>query len=67
MLSIDVVVEDMTEFTVYPRSDCDGDHPERLAIVAPNGCVLPLKPLTRGQANSITSLLNAFVDEEEFD
>ncbi len=57
----------MTEFTIYPRSDCGDDHPERLAIVAPNGCALPLKPLTQGQANSIVAMLNAFVDELETD
>ena len=66
-MAIDVVVENMTEFTIYPRSDCGDEHPERFAIVAPNGCALPLKPLTLGQANSIAGMLNAFVDEGELD
>ena len=55
----------MTEFTVFPRSDCDEAQAARFAIVAPNGCALPLKPLTRGQANSIAGMLNAFLDESE--
>jgi hypothetical protein len=57
----------MTEFTIYPRSDCSDKHPERFAIVAPTGCALPLKPLTQGQANSIAGILNAFVDESELE
>jgi len=66
-LAIDAIVESMSEFTIYPRSDCGDEHPERFAIVAPNGCALPLKPLTIGQANSIVGMLNAFVDELETD
>jgi len=67
LLSVGVVVDAMSEFTVCPRSDCGNEHPERFAIVAPNGCVLRLKPLTLGQANSIVAMLNAFVDESETD
>ena len=55
----------MAQFTVYPRSDCDNDDPQRFSIVAPGGCALPLRPLSKGQATSIAHLLNSFLDQWE--
>jgi hypothetical protein len=57
-----VVAEHMTEFSYFIRSDCDGSHPEMYAIATPSGCVLPRKPLTKGQAVSITQMLIAFAE-----
>ena len=55
----------VAQFSVYPRSDCDAEDPRRFSIVAPNGCALPLRPLSEGQATSIADLLNSFLDEWE--
>ena len=54
----------MSQYTVFPRSDCDESDPERFTIVAPNGCALPLRPLGEEEANHLTDLLNALFLEE---
>jgi hypothetical protein len=33
LLSAGAAVDAMSEFTVYPRSDCGDEHPERFAIL----------------------------------
>ncbi len=46
-------------YRVYPRVDCD----ERFAVIAPNGCALPLRPLWEHEAEFVAKTLNALAEE----
>ena len=46
-------------FQIYPRTDSE-DH---YAVIAPNGCALPLRPLWKNEAEFLTDTLNVFVEE----
>jgi hypothetical protein len=46
-------------YRVYPRVDCDG----RFAVIAPNGCALPLRPLWENEAEFVAKTLNALAEE----
>ena len=46
-------------YQVYPRSDCE----DQYAVVAPNGCALPLRPLWKNEAEFLVNTLNVFVEE----
>jgi|MudIll2142460700_1097286.scaffolds.fasta_scaffold773986_3 hypothetical protein len=49
-----------TKFRVYPRTD----YSDRFAVVGPNGCVLPLRPLWENEAQRLADTLNVFAEEE---
>jgi hypothetical protein len=46
-------------YRVYPRVDDE----DRFAVVAPNGCVLPLRPLWENEAEFVAKTLNAFAED----
>jgi hypothetical protein len=46
------------KYRVYPRVD----HEDRFAVVAPNGCALPLRPLWENEAEFVAKTLNAFAE-----
>ena len=49
----------MDEYTVFPRTDC---HDRQLyAVVAPNGCALPMRPLEEEEAEHLAETLNRYL------
>jgi hypothetical protein len=48
------------KFRIYPRAD----HDDRFAVVGPNGCALPLRPLWENEAQFLVDTLNVFVEED---
>ena len=50
---------DANRYRVFPRVDCE----ERFAVIAPNGCSLPLRPLWENEAEFVAKTLNALVED----
>ena len=46
-------------YRVYPRVDDE----DRFAVIAPNGCVLPLRPLWESEAEFVAKTLNALAED----
>ena len=50
-------------YSTHPRGEVDGKL--RFALVGPDGECLPLRLLTRNEAEALASVLNVYLDDSE--